>query len=677
MKTHLLTAFALLAALSVGAKSLTPDQALERISPYLPASQAPTRAGAWQLAYTAFMPDGESAGCYLFKSDNGFVIASADDRAIPLLGYSDDPEFDESTMSPEFKYWLDEYGRQMAFAKDVPDIQPEEGVDSPKTPIAPLCKTRWNQFAPYYDVCSEAYGRPVVTGCVATALSQIMKYHNWPAQGTGQSSYIWDGKTFSFDYGATAFEWDNMTDSYDRHSTAAQNHAVAVLMYATGVAVHMEYEPGGSGASPERIPYALGAYFGYEDEALYIQRDFYTLTDWEELIYEQLQYVGPVQYSGYVARGGGHSFVCDGYDKDGYFHINWGWGGGNDGYYRLTALRAEHSGWGDAIAQGGFNFNQDIVAYITPPGKAQISAPKVLLNNSGNFHIAQNWAYAGRDITARGAYWNSGNKAIDGRFGIQAVSEAGDTIYFPGWELDEYRGGEGWGSFWANIPNDIATGTYTLYPAFEVDGQWYLFRTAVGAQSSERMTVSNVDGKRKCVFESVDQHPDISAIDVIAPQEIETKKGFTIHATVQNTGNVEWNGELSAAIYNMKGQMIAYGIGMSLDLQPNTEQVTYYNCRLDHIVDQSLLTDGPVELYLINMGDKKPISQGIKVNLTGEAISGVELPSLATENLNADTKVYNTNGCLVGIGDKALSNLRGGLYIIVAPNGKTRKIMVK
>lgn len=232
---------------------------------------------------------------------------------------------------------------------------------------APLVKTTWNQGAPYNDLCPQKNGQITYTGCVATSTAQVMNYHQWPPQGTGTVSYDWNGQTLSMDFGATTFAWNDMLDSYPTATTGtdAQRQAVATLMKACGYALHMTYglsEDGGSGAYSSDIANVLINNFSYDVTARYVQREFYSPEEWEQMIYDNLADIGPAIYGGHGSLGG-HSFICDGYDTDGLFHINWG--GTSDGYFRLSALDPPSLGAGGGA--GGFNSQQNATLGIRKP----------------------------------------------------------------------------------------------------------------------------------------------------------------------------------------------------------------------------------------------------------------------------------------------------------------------
>ena len=396
--------------LTANAKPLTPQEALARVQTAGEALRsvqtsgaaiqgvpvAPNRirqaAGSFALKYTLADPKAQPA-VYVFASPagEGFLIASADDAAFPLLGYSDEGTFNPDNIPANLQYWLKEYAREIAFVREngvlaaVPTkttlttaaprgsraAEPSlsEPDDEVMEAVGPLLKSKWNQGEPYnkdcFEISSTGTQTQSVTGCVATAMAQVMYYFQYPTVGKGEISYKHgDSGTYEMNFAAQDFDWSNMLPTYSSGSyNATEADAVAYLMKACGYSVKMDYGKGESGASGSDIPGALINYFGYNDNIQLQTRAFYTYTQWQKMIYDNLRNVGPVIYDG-SALDGGHSFVCDGYDGNGYFHINWGWGGMSDGFYLLDALNPDEYGIGGAA--GGYNLGQQVVLNITP-----------------------------------------------------------------------------------------------------------------------------------------------------------------------------------------------------------------------------------------------------------------------------------------------------------------------
>lgn len=308
---------------------------------------------------------------YIFNAETGggFVIVSGDDRTIPILGYADSGSIQEGAMPEGLKVLLEDYSQQIAGLED--DDASAQG--SPRRAparhaIAPLIQTKWNQGAPYNKYCPEIDSERTVTGCVATSMAQVMYYHKYPGEEcTSIPGYTTRTAKLELpELPRTSFTWNAMTTTYSSTDTGEAADAVAKLMQYCGWALQMDYGTGSSGGSSAfnaSIIDALKTYFSYDNGVHYARRTSYTYPEWVELIYSELAATRPVVMGGQSA-GGGHSFICDGYDDDDYFHINWGWGGGGDGYFRLAVLDPYTRGAGGGSTLDGFSFGQDAVVGI-------------------------------------------------------------------------------------------------------------------------------------------------------------------------------------------------------------------------------------------------------------------------------------------------------------------------
>ena len=325
----------------------------------------------------------DEAYYYVFNSEgnNGFVIVSGDDRTAPVFGYSDTGSFDEKNIPENMRAWLEGYVEEIkALDSETPVMSsdaPLTGMrkaESVKRPIAPLITTKWNQDSPYNDNCPTYNGSKCATGCVATAMAQVMYYYR--AQSVSATTAEIPAYTISkrgISIPATPanspIDWANMTDTYSSSSTAAQNAAVAALMAYCGRSVEMEYGPS-SGAVSQYVPSALEKYFGYATGGLCISREAYTLQEWEDMVYEELLAKRPLFYGGSSA-GGGHAFVVDGYDGEGLFHFNWGWGGMSNGYFLLqVANPGNNSGIGASATSDGYASKQSAIFGVNPSSAA-------------------------------------------------------------------------------------------------------------------------------------------------------------------------------------------------------------------------------------------------------------------------------------------------------------------
>ena len=305
-----------------------------------------------ELAYTYRATNG-MVTAYVFNFEGGFVVVAADDCSSPILGYSDCGNFNYETAPDGLRFMLDEisHGIEITVQQDKPvpsDIfcrwknletygmmHPEKG----QVVIGPLVQQRWDQGAPFNMYVPS--GCP--TGCVATAMAQLMKYWEWPVQGTSEHSYQWHNQTLSANFGETTYEWDNMIDYYNNGAgTPEQKQAVATLMYHCGVSVNMDYEYDGSGAFSENVPDAINSYFSYSEYATHIPRSG-SYNDWIALLKSNIDQHIPLYYSGQSSEGG-HAFICDGYDADDLFYFNWGWGGSSNAFILIDGEHFDYTG---------------------------------------------------------------------------------------------------------------------------------------------------------------------------------------------------------------------------------------------------------------------------------------------------------------------------------------------
>ncbi len=314
----------------------------------------------------------QSDALYIFnvEDNGGYVIVSGDDRTDEILGYSTEGRIDPQQMPENMRAWIEEYEKQISSLSPSASKAPSNVPLHPA--VEPLVTAKWHQGSPFNLQCPmqmpEGGTEPVrcVTGCTATAMALIMNYHQWPKDMTTaipayDYGYVgWDEETETSIYRfhedelpPTTFEWDFIKDGYNWDDTGAEAQAVAKLMRYCGQSVKMNYGIGSSGANPSAE--ALIRYFKYDKGAKLVCRNngtYYSNREWDELIYGEVVAKRPVWYVGYNL-GVGHSFVCDGYDGNGFFHINWGDTGGG-GYYRLSLSDTYYS-------------SQYVVVGIQPP----------------------------------------------------------------------------------------------------------------------------------------------------------------------------------------------------------------------------------------------------------------------------------------------------------------------
>ena len=303
-----------------------------------------------QLAATYRTEQGASA-FHVFNTADGFVIVSADDCETPIIGYSREGRFDPNNVPIQMEDYLQDFIARIQYGIEN-HIEADEATakqwemakttgklnDSKSTKaVAPLLTDKWNQGCLYNSLCPTMSGPcgHAEVGCVAVAMAQIMRYWGYPTTGWGTHSYTNAGLTLSADFGNTTYDWEHMPDSLTENSSEAEIEAVATLLYHCGVSLEMRYGPNGSLANTGDVINALRRYFNYTRQIHKEKKSDYSNEEWSSLLMNSLDLSRPVQYVGYGS--GGHSFVCDGYDSNGLFHFNWGWGTAN-GYFALGNL---------------------------------------------------------------------------------------------------------------------------------------------------------------------------------------------------------------------------------------------------------------------------------------------------------------------------------------------------
>ncbi|MBP5342027.1 MAG: C10 family peptidase [Bacteroidales bacterium] len=393
-----LTMLALLAAGSLWAKPVDESHARRVGQTYLTAMghRDASRMTTVSSPFTEF---------YIFNAGTeGFVLVSADDCVRPILAYSLTGTFRTDEMPTNVEGWLEDLEKGIKRVKEAESAKGNSSHQSPSATelaqewqrlgagvapeplmlesVSPLLTTTWDQSPLYNDWCpyDSDYGQRVVTGCVATATAQIMKYWNHPATGYGSHSYYASNDhtnygTLTADFGNTTYQWSSMPNALTSVSSQTEIDAVAQLMFHVGVAIEMGYNvssQGGSGAynySWDGTPrpssqFALMQYFKYSPDIAVIPRSGTDEATFCATMRAELDQQRPILYSG-RDYSGGHSFVCDGYDQYGYFHFNWGWGGYCDAYYMVGSLNPTPGGTG-GNATYTFNLSNVIMTGIRP-----------------------------------------------------------------------------------------------------------------------------------------------------------------------------------------------------------------------------------------------------------------------------------------------------------------------
>lgn len=648
----MITGLVALSSFSLQARTLTPEQALERVQSG--SSMRINSKSKPQLVYTATADNSPQAGAYVFSTGSqGFMVLSADDEAPAVLGYSDKTAVNQEDMPPAFRYWLEQYASQIEAARNY-GVRKSAAKHTPHAAIEPMVKTRWNQNAPYNDMAPEVNGSRSVTGCVATALAQIMNYHQWPAKGQGSNSYEWtsQNKTLSLDFSTVTFDWANMMDEYSSASTTAEKEAVAQLMYACGIAVNMQYSPQSSGTQSYLVANAMYKFFNYDKGIVVLNRDFYNLYDWEDLVYDQLENYGPVQYSG-VSSEGGHSFVCDGYSSDGYFHINWGWGGMSDGYFLLTALDPETQGIGGSSS--GYNSYQDIVANVGRP-KSNTSFASLMSMNS--FNLKASNASLGSSVTVTGFTYNGAIQTIAaGTLGMKAVSESGAVTYMQGTEFTQLPSYEGYNSWTFTIPSSLAEGSYMISPVFKNgSGDWKDVQVPITGATYYIMSVANG------VATLTKPEPvTLTATNVDITSDIYAGVACRITASLSNEFENDFYGYIAPGLIS-GSEVYALGTSTMVNVPGGSSTELDYMGSFTQTQSKGDIAAGQYGLAFFDLNTGEAISEPVTVNVNAK-------PTTTSAQVTGLT--LNTNNIITDLADVTFSgNFRvtegafGGSFIV-------------
>lgn len=531
-------------------------------------AKAPRQQQDLSLAAT-----GDAYHVFNIGSGDGFVIVSGSDLTPDIIGYTDEGAFDAQNMPDNMKAWLQGYVDQIAYLEEKGESLTAEAKAlrkapaSVKTPIAPMIETEWGQSAPYNYLCPKVSGTYCKTGCVATAMAQLLYYHNqkegFPVSTVKTISAFTKGGVSVAECPVTTFDWSNMQKTYTGKETTVdvKAQAVAKLMQYCGASVGMQYGTGSSGASSQDVPQALVDYFGYDQRVKYFRRSHYSTSEWENIVYQELEAKRPVFYSG-SSTGGGHAFVCDGYDADGYFHINWGWTGDGNGYFLLSVLNPSERGVGAGTSDDGYTIVQEIVVGMEKPtGTPELEVGRMSVHEcsyTGTTTLGRSssctvfyhfWLYNELCYThdfdfALALYDESDNcLAVSASSSLDAVA------------VNAGRGGTRYPSF-DFTSSAVPNGTYKLKLVSKEKGasEW---QKCFGADDYYIQMVADASN---VTFTNVTPTVNL-AVSEVTPTECVKGALTTITATIKNNGT-RFNGELFLLLNGIIGAVAGNGVSV-------------------------------------------------------------------------------------------------------------------
>lgn len=493
-----------LAALTAFAGPVSRQQAMKTAADYLQqrATRGVSQSAQLTLAYecqpkaTRGVTATSTPLFYVFnQAQQGFVVVAGDDRVKPVLGYVEKGSFAIDQVNEGVQWWLGALEQTMLSVVKTKDngrkYQQLADNSAFKPFVEPLVKVNWGQGAPHNDRCpvdTKHGNRPSLVGCTAVAMAQVLSKWQAPAHADGQVSYTTytHKMRVSENLSEFVFDWDKMLPFYGGgKGTAAEKAAVAELMYACGVSVHMDYCTNASGA--KLMSEHFEKHFGIDEKCNIVSRHYFTKSEWDNMMKRELSAGRPVVYSGY-SMNAGHAFVCDGYNKDGLFHINWGWDGSMNGYFALAELNSavEHAG-APTDEAGSFNIDQDMVIGIQPnDGVKDEVEHTVYFNSLKNFKAYQtrnNVKLSATTVTTDG-------NGFQGEFALGIFDESGKFISAFGQTSNlNVSGYSSYGELQLGgaLPASIKDGSYTLRPVSRIN-ESQPYQPAVGRKASPNIS---------------------------------------------------------------------------------------------------------------------------------------------------------------------------------------------
>ena len=487
---------------------------------------------------------------YIFNLDNsGYVIVSADDNVTPILAYSTEQSFPINNIPENVSKWLEGYKSQIRYAihkltqtekikSEWQALLIENKINNPIETIGiksvdPLVKTKWNQSPYYNDLCPDGS----VTGCVATAMAQLMKYWNYPKVGNGFYSYNHDSYgRLSANFGSTTYNWSGMPNK-----VVSSNYEVARLMYHCGVSVDMNYGKESSGAAGAVIVApALIKYFGYSQSLAVQNREDFSTIEWLNLLKQELISGRPMYYEG-VGGKSGHAFICDGYDENNFFHFNWGWGGIADGYFKVDELNPTSVGIGSG--EGTYNSQQAIVSGMQPP----VDAQSYNLGMYADIEVNSNPLLYGYPFTVSTNIANNGTNLFEGDFCAALFDSENNFVDY----VNTYSNQSLAGGYTYNDKLEFSSpgivgllpGKYSINIFYRTNGgDWKLVADADGFKNFVELRVTNTNDI------------ELNSPIVLSPSKTFVQgRSTNVNFNITNDGKTVFRGVYKVNLYNLDG----------------------------------------------------------------------------------------------------------------------------
>lgn len=458
-------------------------------------------AGVVKTDYLNLAVSNDAYHVFNCGKDEGFVIISGDDSMPDVLGYSDFGHFDTTDMPPALQNWLKWQAEEVKYAQEhhLPKYQPAKTRASGSS-VGPLMTTKWKQGAPFNDGYPKVNGSTCITGCVATAMAQIMYYHKWPQGMTAEIPGYWSAKS-DLDMPAlppTTFDWNNMLPVYNGSESAVQRAAVSKLMRYCSTAVRADLGITETTAYCPLIQYKK--YFGYGNGIKEKYKNNYSTDGWKEIIYRELDEHRPIMCQGGVGENG-HAYVVDGYDANGRLSVNWGWGGLYDGFYYMYSMIPDGTDYSVYTITIGISPNE--IKYEYGDEDVVLTTTRMKQTNPNKFYIYSDQCNLTLDILyesqLKGTYDIDENFAVyrNGQFLTYFYSEEKQNTFKQMEPYEEYN------KTTLYIKDYIMQllkdhGVYKLVPVSRQHGT-EVWKENIGSDT-KYLTLINPDGKSIKVF---------------------------------------------------------------------------------------------------------------------------------------------------------------------------------
>ena len=566
-------------AMTMMAEPVSPQAAREAAAKFLQAKGFQLRSEAMRAKSRIMGSDAESdrqteaSPYYVFNAaaSQGFVVISGDDCVGEnlVLGYTAQGSFDANAVPDNMQWWLDEMESQIA---SLSRMGAKAKVVELHEDIAPLVTTLWNQGNntynpqnPYNALCPEMNGQLCVTGCMATALAQVMYYHRWPQEPiAGPIPAYTSAHDLNLDeLPVTTFDWQNMVDDYTQETTEEQQNAVATLMRYCGQTVQMDYTPEISNGIIYDVD-MLVKLFGYDQEVYTARADDYTVSGWDMQLYNELKDGRPLVYSG-MSSGGGHAFVIDGYqvqDGSSFFHVNWGWGGLDNGYFKIALLNANAHGTGSSSTSDGYNRRQEALIGLQPA--------KGPLTNYGRYLYALGWNALDDEPNACFSAVNTSH--LPGSFDVYMAEQAddgsldfhnfayGSTLEIPSYDPINFTS---W--YLVEMPESfegLAPGRHKMIFMHKETGTEAPWKPIPGPNNYIEVVIDEEGQLAETIFHPLTKLSTTSSkINISGTMQRGLRQNITVPIT--NNGDEDYMGSLRCSIYQYENAMLGTCVAVS------------------------------------------------------------------------------------------------------------------